>query len=224
MVSKTLVVPGLHGSNEAHWQSWMERRIEGAERVHQSDWGQASLSIWSEKLVNAIERQRSPVWIIAHSFGCLVTAYASLRCADRIAGAMLVAPANPERFSDKGLEVNANNRWVSDQLPHRSLGFPVIVVASTNDPWMRFTTACVWAERWEAQLVNLGAVGHINVESGFGPWPDGLKLFEALREKHQLLPRGEFDSDIDRAKDAAPWRCDGNLQHAERAFARQWLG
>lgn len=215
MLATTLIVPGLYGSGEAHWQSWMETRIAKAERVVQRDWSMGRLDDWADVLTAAIDRQSAPVWIVAHSFGCLAAVVAAKKRADRVAGALLVAPANPERFSEHGLEPRATMHSIAHKLPTTALGFPSIVVASTNDPWMRFTTATVWAERWGSRLVNLGAVGHINVESGFGPWPQGLRLFESLRDTYAMLPRGELGHESRVVE--------GRSSYAEAALRRQWF-
>lgn len=215
MVSPTLIVPGLYGSGESHWQTWIERQIDGARRVEQRDWNSARLDEWATVLAAEIAASTTPVWIVAHSFGCLVTAAVASRCADRIRGAMLVAPANPERFSERGLESRTSIRSISSKLPHGALGFPTVVVASTNDPWMRFTTASVWAERWGARLVNLGQAGHINADAGFGPWPQGLELFNGLREAHRLYPRGEFE--------VQPEVSGSRDRFALRSMERHWL-
>ena len=49
---------------------------------------------------------------------------------------------------------------------------PSEVLASTNDPWLSVDKAYQLAEAWGSEIHVLGAVGHINVESGFGPWPE----------------------------------------------------
>lgn len=181
-MATTLIVPGLHGSEAAHWQSWMEARLEDCLRITQADWTTPELPRWSAQVRQAVAHSAPPVWLIAHSFGCLASIHAVADLPDRVAGAMLVAPADPEIFA------------VADLLPIRALGFPSVVVASTTDPWMRFTRAAYWAKCWGSRLVSLGAAGHVNVESGFGPWPDGLALFHALQEAHDSLPRGPLDA------------------------------
>jgi hypothetical protein len=40
------------------------------------------------------------------------------------------------------------------------------------------------AKRWGAEFVDMGEAGHINVASGFGPWPEG----RALRDLIWTLP------------------------------------
>ncbi len=38
-----------------------------------------------------------------------------------------------------------------------------------------------WAHLWGGQLVDVGNAGHINTDSGYGPWPEGLELLHALQ-------------------------------------------
>ena len=45
------------------------------------------------------------------------------------------------------------------------------LVASDSDPWMSATQAHAWAHLWGCDWINLGDAGHINVESGYGPFP-----------------------------------------------------
>ena len=35
---RLVTVPGLHGSEEAHWQTWLERQFAHSLRVEQADW------------------------------------------------------------------------------------------------------------------------------------------------------------------------------------------
>ena len=69
-----------------------------------------------------------------------------------------------------------------------------MLVASTNDPWMNFASAAYWAERWGSRLHCLGAAGHINVDSGFGPWPDGLAMLRAMQVAQSSFLLGEVDA------------------------------
>lgn len=183
-MTTTLIVPGLRGSSAGHWQTWIEARIPGAVRVQQADWNEPVLARWADVVRGHIDRASGSVWIVAHSFGCLATVVAAQDRRDRVAGAMLVAPADPERFSPAGLRTGAASRArpsVAALLPQRQLGFASVVVASTNDPWVPLASATAWADRWGSAFVNFGPRGHINVESGFGPWPWGLELFQELR-------------------------------------------
>jgi predicted alpha/beta hydrolase family esterase len=165
----TLVVPGLNGSGVDHWQTWLERQIPYAVRVVQRDWNEPDLAQWSARLRREIDRAPGRIWIVGHSFGCLAAVQATFDYRERIAGLMLVAPADPEKF------------FVRNVITESPLEVPTVVVASTNDPWMSFRNATSWADAWGADVINVGAAGHINVRAGFGPWPRGLDIYRTLR-------------------------------------------
>ena len=125
----TLIVPGLKSSGPTHWQTWLEHRLAGSVRVNQRDWNDPHLPDWSSRVRREIARSDGPVFIAAHSFGALAAVQAASDHADRIAGVLLVAPADPEHFG------------VAEFLPARQLEFPTIVVASSNDPWISLDSA-----------------------------------------------------------------------------------
>ncbi|MBX3664729.1 MAG: alpha/beta hydrolase [Burkholderiales bacterium] len=163
-----LVVPGLHGSGPGHWQSrWLQAHTSWL-RVSQDHWSLPDLEAWAGRLHDAIVAASRPVLIAAHSFGCLAAVHAGSRCPQRIAGALLVAPANPEKFG------------VDRRLPFTPPGFRSRIVASDNDPWMSLDAARLWAGRWGSALTVLRGAGHINAESGLGDWPQGLDLLRRV--------------------------------------------
>jgi predicted alpha/beta hydrolase family esterase len=166
-----LVVPGLHGSGPDHWQTWFEAVVRGARRVEQADWDAPVLPIWADRVGAEIAAAPSPVWIVAHSFGCLAAVAAASNARVQIRGALLVAPADPHKF-------NIPDASLQQQLP-----FPSMVVASETDPWLSLEAAAKLAVLWGSRFVNIGRAGHINVDSGFGPWPQGLELFNSLRRQ-----------------------------------------
>jgi predicted alpha/beta hydrolase family esterase len=163
-----LIVPGLYGSCADHWQTWLEYRLPTARRVLQANWDKADIGQWTEMLEQTILLQSDRVLLIAHSFGCLVSAAVTNRLAPRIAGALLVAPCDPQRFA-------IEERLIDTELP-----FPSTLVASRNDPWMSLPRSQLWAQRWGSRFVDIGHKGHINVASGHGPWPDVLPLIAEL--------------------------------------------
>jgi uncharacterized protein len=188
----TFIIPGVYGSESEHWQSWMERRQYDAKRIHQQDWNTPCLEKWSKKLLSELERAKEPVWLVAHSLGCLVSVVAGVACPDKVAGAFLVAPADPRRFTMKDFaDQDPEGILAAKILPKHRLPFPTMMVASENDPWMLLSRASYWAHIWGAQFVNIGQAGHINVKSGYGDWPEGLRLFAEFRAFHELLPTWE---------------------------------
>lgn len=170
-MEKVLIVPGLRNSGPTHWQSWFEGVLPNTRRVEQADWERTCLSDWAARVRAAIDAHDEPLWIVAHSFGCLASVTAAFSRPERIRGALLVAPADPNRFGEPVA------------LLEEKLAFPSLVVASSNDPWVRSEAAEYWAGQWGSTYLNIGAAGHINVDSGHGPWPQGLALFEELRAK-----------------------------------------
>jgi len=159
---RLLIVPGLRDSGPGHWQTWLQGLCEGSVRVVQRNWAQPDLERWSARIANTLERAGPGPWIIAaHSFGSLATAHylARLPSDHAIVAALLVAPAEPDKFG------------LAEALPHQALPVPTTVVSSLTDPWMSATSAQRWAARWGSTCINAGNAGHINVESGHGPWP-----------------------------------------------------
>jgi predicted alpha/beta hydrolase family esterase len=167
-MTTTLIIPGLNSSGLTHWQTWFETRLPDAVRVVQSDWNSADLPQWSSRVRREISRQKGPILIAAHSFGVLAAVQAAEDYSDRIAGALLVAPADPDKFG------------VSEHLPQGPLSFPTTVVASLNDPWLSIDKAARLAARWGSYFIDIGVAGHINADTGFGPWPYGLALLQQL--------------------------------------------
>lgn len=165
---RVLVIPGLNNSGEAHWQSWLQGQYRGALRVNQPHWDKPDIDAWSAQIDRTMARAKpGSQWIaVAHSFGCLALAHhLDRQTPDQraqgqgIQAALMVAPADPVKFG------------VTHRLPQTGLGLPSTVIGSENDPWMPLHRAQDWAGLWGARFQNLGAVGHINTESGFGPWP-----------------------------------------------------
>ncbi|MFZ4554612.1 MAG: RBBP9/YdeN family alpha/beta hydrolase [Burkholderiales bacterium] len=199
-MSTVLIVPGRNGSGAAHWQTWLEGRIPGARRIRGIDWDRPVVHAWAGAIVHEIDQTPGEVWLVAHSFGCLAALLAGRRRADRIAGAMLVAPADPEFFSESGLRDWSGTSAVQEApvtrlLPHEPLPYPTLLVLSADDPWMRITTGLTWASRWDARAVQVGRQGHINEASGHGPWPEGLQIFERFHQVYAELPIGPLDAD-----------------------------
>lgn len=158
---RLVIVPGLHGSGAEHWQSWLHGQVAGSVRVEQDAWSTPDLERWSERVADTVGALGGgPHVVVAHSFGCLATVRALARRPSlEVAQLLLVAPAEPNRFD------------VAAALPQSRLAARSCVVASDDDPWMSATQAHAWALRWGSDWINLGNAGHVNVDSGYGPFP-----------------------------------------------------
>ena len=172
---RLLVVPGLHDSGPAHWQSWLESLHPDAVRVVQADWSVPDVDRWAAQVGATLAHAGAdrPWLAVAHSFGCLAVARHLRLEGERspIAAVLLVAPAEPDKFG------------VGALLPQRPLGLPATLVASRNDPWMRLDWSRRWAERWGCHHVDLGDAGHINAEAGFGRLPLAGRWVRAMEQR-----------------------------------------
>ncbi len=167
---RLVTVPGLHGSEGAHWQTWLERQFARSLRVQQADWDAPNLVRWAQAVNDLLAAERGPFVLAAHSFGCLAVAQAlqqGARAAD-VAGVLFVAPASPAKFAFAGA------------FEARRLRVPSILIGSETDPWMPLAGARELAQRFGSAFVNLGDAGHINTSAGFGPWPRAKYFVDTL--------------------------------------------
>ena len=170
-----LLLPGWQNSGPGHWQTEWER-LHGYQRVEQHDWMRPLRGAWSARLEETVVDAGAPVVLVAHSLGCILTAWwaAHSRHTARVQGALLVAPGDVEQPDVAG--------WLPGWAPvaRQPLPFPAVLVASRNDPYCRFERAQGLAQAWGARLVDSGDRGHLNAESGLGDWPEGHALLQGL--------------------------------------------
>lgn len=166
-----IIVPGWRESGPGHWQTLWAQQLPNAHRVVQQDWESPRRTAWVDALCGAIESATGPVVLAAHSLGCITVAHLPPDVAARVRGALLVAPADPERRA-------VLNDFAP--VPFAPLPYRNILVASTNDPFCPVRRAGAYARAWRSEFVRLPAAGHINIASGHGEWPLGLALLQSL--------------------------------------------
>jgi hypothetical protein len=168
-----LIVPGLGGSGPDHWQTRWEGKLSTARRVEQTDWDHPVRDDWTRRLATEVERSERPVILIAHSLGVPTVAHAAPRfAAGAVRGAFLVGLPDLER-PDMPSEIDP----AFSPLPRDPLPFPSLLVASRDDPFCSYERAEDFAYAWGAAIVDAGQAGHLNSDSGYGPWPEGLMRF-----------------------------------------------
>ena len=179
-----LIVPGLRDHVEAHWQTHLERRLSSQRKVV----GVPPLE--ADKLscaarVSAIQRTldtiEGPVIVVAHSAGVVMLMHWAQRHTRELEGALLVAPPDFESPLPAGYptpDTLQANGWLP--VPRHALPLRSIVAASTNDPLAALDRVTQMASDWGSELVNVGALGHINPASGFGEWPLAEQLIQSL--------------------------------------------
>ena len=163
-----LIIPGLGGSGPDHWQSRWEAKLSTARRVEQHNWDSPRLEDWTGRIIAAVEGARRPVLLLAHSLGVTAVVHAAPnRPAGVVRGAFLVAPP-----ADSVLVEAAGPGFTP--LPRAPLPFPSVLVASRNDPFAPYEESEEISYAWGSRLLDAGEAGHLNMDSGHGPWPEGL--------------------------------------------------
>ena len=176
LIPRVLLLPGWHNSDATHWQSQWEQHY-GYTRVQQHDWQRPLRGDWSIQLQEAVLDSEHDVVLVAHSLGCVLTAWWAAHsplAKTRVRGALLVAPADVEQPTLR----QTLPGWTP--LVQQVLPFPAVVVGSQNDPYCSADRAQQLAQAWGAQWVDAGYAGHINSDSALGMWPQGHALLQSL--------------------------------------------
>jgi len=168
------LIPGLYDSGPEHWQRHWQRD-RGARVIEQREWERPVRDDWVATIEAAIGDAAGPIVLAAHSLGCTTVAHwaQATRCAGRVRGALLVAPSDVEAPS------YPSGTAGFEPTPLGRLPFASRVVASTDDIYVTPARARAFAAAWGSELTVVGAAGHINTASGYGPWPEGYALLEA---------------------------------------------
>ena len=185
MTDATVVlVPGLRGHVEDHWQTRLAARLPGAWMVPPLGRTEPSLQVRIRLLDHIVQDVDGPVVIVAHSAGVLATVHwAATYTGTKVVGALLAtppafaAPLPPEYPSIAELR---DHGWLP--IPRRPLPFPSIVASSDDDPLGNPLRVRAMANAWGSRFHSLGAVGHLNPASGFGDWPEAVELIDQLHE------------------------------------------
>ncbi|MBT1683366.1 RBBP9/YdeN family alpha/beta hydrolase [Curtobacterium flaccumfaciens] len=192
-----VIVPGIWNSDPDHWQSVWEREQEdehdehiqhdhrpqqpAAVRIAPTSWSDPDPDDWRAAISTAVAScPESPV-LIAHSLGVLAVADWLATAADApalVTGAFLVAPPDPlgETFPDEA------SGFVTPRPVPPAQQVPTRLVVSDDDPYCSADRALVFAEAMGADVVRVGALGHVNVASGVGAWPAGRELLRAFED------------------------------------------
>lgn len=194
-----MIVPGIWNSGPDHWQSVWEREQQdehdehgqhdqhdhhpqrAAVRIAPTSWSDPDPDDWHDAISTAVASCTEPPVLIAHSLGVLAVADWLATTADApalVAGAFLVAPPDP----------------LGDAFPAEASGFvaprpvppgqqvPTRLVVSDDDPYCSAERAVVFADAMGADVVRVGALGHVNVASGVGAWSAGRELLRAFED------------------------------------------
>ncbi|MEO3999075.1 alpha/beta hydrolase [Mesorhizobium sp. CAU 1732] len=173
-----LIIPGYTNSGPDHWQTRWQAKLSTARRVEQAEWSKPVRDDWVANVAAAIDAAERPVVLIAHSLGIPAAIHALEKTKKQVAGGFFVAPpdvANPD--------IRPRHLMTFGPYPREPLTFPSITIASRNDPFCDFDVAEDIAAAWGSLFIDAGEAGHLNAESGHGPWPEGSMTFAHFMTK-----------------------------------------
>ncbi len=171
-----VIVPGIDGSDQDHWQSiWQADWGTSASRIRPASWDRPDLDDWCRAIAHAIGPNPSEVVLVAHSLGCLAAADWAARYRPDIRGVFLVAP--PDTAGPSFPAAAAPTFTAMSATP---LDTPGLIVSSDDDPYCTTNAAERLASGWHLDRVSAGRAGHINSASRLGRWDLGRALLTAF--------------------------------------------
>ena len=172
-----IIIPGIHGSDEKHWQSLWEREFPTMfHRVVQADWNNPDCDTWTLQIEQDLSLySHGQLILIGHSVGCATIIHWLKRFDHRVKGVLLIAPSDVDRYGYPPYITGFS------PMPLERLSCPGIVVASSNDHVVNIERARHFSDCWGCEFVELDSAGHIEPKSGFGEWPFGLELLKRLQ-------------------------------------------
>lgn len=176
-----LIVPGLREHVAEHWQTLLAAELDKVVTVPPLTEDKLNCRTRVEAIEQALASIEGSVILVAHSAGVLMTVHWAAQASRQIKGALLVTPPDlgaswPAQYPSA--EAMQAGGW--HPLPRTRLPFPSLVVMSQNDPLASCEAVQAMAVDWGSELVDAGAVGHLNPASGFGPWPQAQALLARL--------------------------------------------
>jgi predicted alpha/beta hydrolase family esterase len=173
MPSAFLMLHGLGGSGPGHWQRWLADRLRGAGHLVQfPDLPQPHVpdpAAWDRALaaeLAALDGDERVV--ICHSLSCLTWLAASERLERPVDRVVLVAPPSAAAGLTELLPffpITATAAGVARGARHTRL------VCSDNDAYCPEGASRLYGEPLGLPVDLHPGGGHLNVDSGLGPWP-----------------------------------------------------
>lgn len=176
-----VIVPGLRGHVEEHWQTLLAARLPRVRTVESYQREKRDLAGRVRDLQAVVDDVGGPVTLVAHSAGCLVAAHWAQQTSTPVMAALLATPPALDRplpAEYPSLDELRDSGWLP--IPVAPLPFPSVVAGSSNDPLGDAERVRALAGSWGSHFIEVGPVGHLNPAAGYGDWPLAETLLEAL--------------------------------------------
>jgi len=175
-----LIVPDGGQPDPDHWQSRWERNLRTARRIEPDEEGNSDKDRWVGCIIGTVATCTRPVVLVGHGLGVAAIAHASAKLLPgSIAGAFLVGPLDVDNSDPRpatARQDSSAHRGFAP-MPLNPLPFPSRLIASSTDPYCSIERAEQFGSAWGSDLSVIANAGHLDSESGHGPWPEGLLTF-----------------------------------------------
>jgi len=166
---RILILHGWGGSDYPHWQSWLAGEIA-------KDYGTVSFPLldnphfptknrWMRQVRELLETFR-PDTVICHSLANIL--WFHLCHEGEIAPVKRLLLVAPPRLD---LELDTIATFFPVTPPKQLFADEVQLVTSTTDPYLDTAAAAALQQALGVEMHVVEGGGHLNAESGYGPWP-----------------------------------------------------
>jgi predicted alpha/beta hydrolase family esterase len=169
MKQKVLLLHGWGGSDNPHWQSWLASEIAKeygkVSFLKFSDFDFPKKDIWKEELLKELDDFKPDI-VICHSLANILWFHlCNEEKLSEVKKLFLVAPPSLEH------EIKEVKSFFPIKAPINLNAKEVLLICSTNDPYMDIQEAKSLQKKLNVEMEVLKDAGHLNANSGFGPWP-----------------------------------------------------
>lgn len=164
MSKRVLVLHGLGGSDYPHWQACLaadlikQHHIVSFPKMPNRD--NPNIDMWKESLKKELAHFNPDV-VVCHSLANVLWFHTCDELDISLEKLMLVAPVSRNRV------VEAASTFYPYPIAKDLKAKEVIMIASTNDPYMSEDEALELKEKLNIEINVLKDAGHINTDSGF---------------------------------------------------------
>jgi predicted alpha/beta hydrolase family esterase len=179
-MKRVLILYGWQGSDTPHWQDWLAKEL--THKGYEVSFPQLSNNqkpqkeLWMSEATAAFDAIKPDI-VITHSMGGILWFHlCNEGLVTSVENLLLVAP--PRDLSD----FEDVKTFFPVEVPSQHCAKQTLMICSDNDPYMDLDESKKLAKRLGAPLKVLENAGHINSDSGFGPWPWVLDYICGLDE------------------------------------------
>ncbi len=175
-----VIIYGWQASNPGHWQWWIHEELKkcgvNVQFPQLSDPFHPKKDVWIRELRNLVEPHPGPVHVLTHSLGVWASDWLVNETDRKFESVLLAAPPSPEMFFED-VETffpppQKVERWRS-QVKHRQM------VCGDDDLYIELGELEKLAKNvFDCPMNVVPNGGHINIDSGFGPFPYALEFLK----------------------------------------------